>query len=272
VLPPRLIATDLDGTLLRNDGSVSDRTRGVLQRVSAAGIQLVIVTGRPIRRMRQVGRALDLSGVAICGNGAVIYDLQRDVILEQTPLSGPTARELILELRAHLPEIRFAVETGLKLGREPDYARRRPVDVAVDVEIADALELSAQGASKLIAVHPSLPIDEFMQQVGAIIAERATVTHAGAPFLEIAAAGVTKAWALAAHCERQGIVARDVLAFGDMPNDLPMLEWAGLGVAVANAHETVLAIANQTTVSNEADGVATFIERHVCLDSAAAQR
>jgi Cof subfamily protein (haloacid dehalogenase superfamily) len=262
---PRLIATDLDGTLLRNDGSVSERTRAVLQRVTAAGIQLVLVTGRPIRRMRKVGVALDLSGVAICGNGAIVYDLQRDVILEQTPLSGAAARELIVELRAHLPEIRFAVETGLTLGREPAYARHRPVEAAIDVEIADALELAARGASKLIAAHPSLPIDEFMRQVAGIVAERATVTHAGSPFLEIAAAGVTKAWALAAHCERQGIAARDVLAFGDMPNDVPMLEWAGLGVAVANAHESVLAVANQITVSNEEDGVATFIERHVSL-------
>jgi Cof subfamily protein (haloacid dehalogenase superfamily) len=266
VPPPRLIATDLDGTLLRNDGSVSDFTRRVLQRVIAAGIPLVIVTGRPIRRMREIARSLDLSGVAICGNGAVVYDLQRDVILEQTSLSAATARELIMELRAHLPEIGFAVETGLKIVREPVYARHRPMRDASDADSADALESSAEGASKLIAMHPHLPIDVFMQKVQAVIAQRASVTHAGAPFLEIAAAGVTKAWALEAHCQRLGIAASAVLAFGDMPNDLPMLEWAGLGVAVANAHPTVLAVANQTTASNEDDGVAVFLERHVCAD------
>jgi Cof subfamily protein (haloacid dehalogenase superfamily) len=266
VHPPRLIATDLDGTLLRNDGSVSDFTRRVLQRVTAAGIPLVVVTGRPIRRMREIARSLELSGVAICGNGAVVYDLQRDVILEQTPLSAATARALIVDLRAHLPEIGFAVETGLQITREAAYARHRPLRDANDAENADALELSAQGASKLIAMHPSLPIEAFMQQVQAIIAERASVTHAGAPFVEIAAAGVTKAWALEAHCQRLGIDASTVLAFGDMPNDVPMLEWAGLGVAVANAHRTVLAVANQTTASNEDDGVAVFLERHVCAD------
>jgi hydroxymethylpyrimidine pyrophosphatase-like HAD family hydrolase len=113
-------------------------------------------------------------------------------------------------------------------------------------------------------MHPSLPIDELMRQVKEIVAEHATVTHAGSPFLEIAAAGVTKAWALAAHCQRQGIDASQVLAFGDMPNDLPMLEWAGRSVAVANAHPTLLTAASDITQSNEDDGVATFLERHVC--------
>jgi hypothetical protein len=262
---PRLIATDLDGTLLRDDGSISDRTKRALARAVAAKIALVLVTGRPIRRMREVADALEFEGVAICGNGSIVYDLKSGQILEQTMLTAADARELILDLRTHLPEIGFAVETGHKLGREPTYAQFRPVNSALDVELADTIQLTANGASKLIARHPSLPIDEFLLRVREIVADRASVTHAGAPFLELAAAGVTKAWALAAHCERLGFSASDVLAFGDMPNDLPMLEWAGHSVAVANAHKSVREAADDLTASNEEDGVAVYLETLLSL-------
>jgi Cof subfamily protein (haloacid dehalogenase superfamily) len=257
---PRLIATDLDGTLLRTDGSVSDRSRAVLSRVSQAGVQIVIVTGRPVRRMREVARALALDGLAICANGAIVYDLAREEIVEQTRLTGGLARELIERLRAQLPEICFAVETGVNTGREAGYAKYRPLPREVAVEIGDAIELSAQGAIKLIAMHPSLPLEEFLERAQSIVAERAVVTHAGSPFLEIAAAGVTKAWALAALCERAQIAAADVIAFGDMPNDLPMLEWAGRAIAVANAHPSLLAVAHEVTASNDEDGVAMLLE------------
>jgi HAD superfamily hydrolase (TIGR01484 family) len=259
----RLVATDLDGTLLRTDGSISTRTREVLRRVEQAGVQLVLVTGRPIRRMREIAASLGLDGVAICGNGALIYDLGRDEVLEHTQLSAAVLRELITELRAAIPDISFAIESGFDVGREPAYARQRGLAPESKVGIGDALELCAQGASKLIASHPSLGHEELYEKTRALVAERASVTHSGAPFLEIAAKGVTKAWALAGHCQRRGIDAADVLAFGDMPNDLPMLEWAGRGIAVANAHPSVLAIANAITGSNDDDGVAEYLERQV---------
>jgi Cof subfamily protein (haloacid dehalogenase superfamily) len=259
---PRLIATDLDGTLLRSDGSVSPRTRTALQRVRAAGVELVLVTGRPARRVGEISEALALDGKVICANGAVLYDLATRTIVKQTQLTASVALALIKQLRAALPDICFAVETGVAIGREPAYARHRPPSAAnAAIEVADALELAARGAVKLIAMHPTLPLDQFLVEARAIVAERASVTHAGSPFLEIAAAGVTKAWALAAHCESLGITAAEVLAFGDMPNDLPMLEWSGRAVAVANAHPSVLAATRDRADSNDEDGVARYIEQ-----------
>jgi Cof subfamily protein (haloacid dehalogenase superfamily) len=264
---PRLVATDLDGTLVRTDGTVSERSRAVLRELAQRGVHIVLVTGRPFRRVRKVAAELHLAGVAICANGALLYDLERDAVIEQTMLSADVAHALIRQLREQLPEICFAVESGRSVGREPAYAGRRPTqegaerDIAHTNAVADAIELSAQGASKLIALHPNLPIEQFFEQVRAIVADKATVTHAGSPFLEIAAAGVTKAWALAAHCSKLSIESVDVIAFGDMPNDLPMLEWAGRGIAVANAHPSVLAAANAVTASNDEDGVAAYLEQ-----------
>jgi len=258
----RLVASDLDGTLLRTGGSLSEYSRAVLQRAQASGIRLVLVTGRPVRLVRELARSLALEGVVICGNGAVLYDVRQDRILEQFPLSAEVVREVIVRLRQGFPEVAFAVESGLDVAREAAYVRhsRKLVDAT---EVADALELCAQGASKLIALHPGMPADEFVARARELIAELCHVTHAGAPFIEISAAGVTKAWALARYCEQQGISPEEVLAFGDMPNDLPMLEWAAHSVAVANAHPTVLDAARFRTASNEDDGVARFIEREV---------
>jgi Cof subfamily protein (haloacid dehalogenase superfamily) len=269
LIVPRLVATDLDGTLVRTDGTVSERSRTVLQELARRGVHVVLVTGRPFRRVRKLAAELQLAGVAICANGALLYDLERDAVLEQTLLSAEAAHALIRQLRESLPEICFAVESGHSIGREPAYAGRRPTqegaerDIARTIEIADAIELSARGASKLIALHPDLPIDEFFEKVREIVADRASVTHAGSPFLEISAAGVTKAWALAAHCVKLSIDASEVIAFGDMPNDLPMLEWAGQGIAVANAHPSVLAAASAVTASNDEDGVAAHLERYL---------
>lgn len=269
LIVPRLVATDLDGTLVRTDGTVSERSRSVLRELALRGVHVVLVTGRPFRRVRNLAAELQLAGVAICANGALLYDLERDTVLEHTQLSAEVAHALIKDLRASLPEICFAVESGTSIGREPAYAVRRPnqegiqSELAHAVQIADAIELVARGASKLIARHPQLPIDEFFAKVSAIVKDRASITHAGSPFLEIAAAGVTKAWALAAHCATLAIEPSQVVAFGDMPNDLPMLEWAGQGIAVANAHPSVLAAASAITASNDEDGVAAHLERYL---------
>jgi Cof subfamily protein (haloacid dehalogenase superfamily) len=263
VLSVQLVASDLDGTLLRTGGSLSEYSHGVLRRLRASGVQLVLVTGRPVRLVRDLAHSLALDSAVICGNGAVLYDARKDEILEQFPIAAEMTREIIMRLRRDFPDVAFAVESGLEVTREAAYVRHSRKLGAAQREVADALELCAQGASKLIALHPGMPLDQFLARARDLISELAHVTHAGAPFIEISAIGVTKAWALARYCERQGVLPADVIAFGDMPNDLPMLEWAGHSVAVANAHSTVLAIAQHQTASNDDDGVALFIEREL---------
>jgi Cof subfamily protein (haloacid dehalogenase superfamily) len=261
----RLVASDLDGTLLQTGGVISDYTRDVLRRTQAMGLRLVLVTGRPVRLVRELAQSLALESVVICGNGAVLYDARRDEIIEQFPLAAEAMREVIVRLRGDFPEVAFAVESGLAVAREAAYVRHsRKLGPAQD-DVADALDLCARGASKLLALHPGLPLDEFLTRARELISEVAHVTHAGAPFIEISALGVTKAWALARYSGQQGISPAEVLAFGDMPNDLPMLEWAGRSVAVANAHPSVLAVAQQRAASNDEDGVAHFIEREVLV-------
>lgn len=170
-------------------------------------------------------------------------------------------RALVAELRNAEPAITFAVEHGHKLGQEPGF----PAFFAGTVHhhepaVGRAHELCAEALTKLLIHHPGHEAEALAVILRAHVGDRAEVIWSGAPFVEIAPSGVSKAAGLAALCETLGIAAREVIAFGDMPNDLPMLAFAGRGVAVANAHRDVLAAADEITAANDADGVALIIE------------
>ena len=228
---------------------------------SNAGITLVLVSARPPRTLRTMAEHIGASGLAICCNGALVYDLERAALVHEVPLAPALAQDLVKGQRVAVPGVCFAVEVGLRMGWEPAYAVVRPA-VAQQVRWEDdALRLCTEPPAKLIACHADLPVETLLSAARAEAGERATTTHSGAPFIEMAAAGVDKAWALAALCSRAGIFPGEVIAFGDMPNDVPMLQWAGHSVAVANAHPEVVTHAREVTLSNEEDGVAVVLDR-----------
>lgn len=257
----RLVATDLDGTLLLPDGTVSSRTYEALQRVQKAGMMVVLVSARPPRVLREIAQSLDISGLAICCNGALVYDLDADTIVQHWPLSPALARQLITILRRAFSNLMFACEYGLEFACEPDFHHLSLIAEKKAMYIDDVLSFCNQPLTKLLALHSTYGVEDFHRHVSSLLGEEEViVTHSGASFLEISAAGVTKARALATLCEERGITADEVVAFGDMPNDLSMLRWAGYGVAVANAHPLVRASANAITRSNSEDGVALVLE------------
>ncbi len=222
---------------------------------------VVLVTGRPPRSMRPIAHNAGVSGLAVCSNGAIIYDLADDAIVDRWPLDPEIVAELIRQLREAVKGTVFALEYGLRSGREPGYPTPpRPIPQQ-EVLIGDIFELAHESAVKLIAYHPEIPAETLMETAQLVAGETALATYSGVGFIEISAPGVHKAWALEKLCDGLGIRAAEVLAFGDMPNDLPMLAWAGRGVAVANAHPAVLAQADEIAPTNVEDGVAVIIER-----------
>jgi Cof subfamily protein (haloacid dehalogenase superfamily) len=260
-MTPAVVATDLDGTVVRTDGTISARTRDALTAAEQAGAMVVIVTGRPPRWMHGIADATGHHGLAICANGALVYDLHTEQVIESHPLSAVVAVALTAALRASIPGVAFAVETvSEKFGHEPDYRPRWKVDGAT---VAGMDLLSAEPLAKLLVRHEAMGSDELLAQARAVVGEdMATLTHSSRDgLLEISAAGVSKATTLAAICAERGRGASDVVAFGDMPNDLQMLAWAGHSVAVANAHPEVLAMVDEVTASNDDDGVARVLER-----------
>jgi Cof subfamily protein (haloacid dehalogenase superfamily) len=256
----RLVASDLDGTLLVPEQTVSERTRAALAAAREAGITVVLVTGRQPRSLGPIAKRIGVGGIAICANGALIWDLDTGTMVDSAPLAAEAATRLVHALREAVPGVLLAVELEEGFGREPGWVEdSSPVEP--EAREADALELITGPVIKLLARHPSLPFAEFSEQASRAVGDDAVATWAGLRLVEISAAGVTKAFALERLCQRLGIEASEVVAVGDMPNDLAMLRWAGTAVAVANATQEVLEAADEVTASNVEDGVAQLLER-----------
>jgi Cof subfamily protein (haloacid dehalogenase superfamily) len=262
---PQLVATDLDGTLIRSDRSLSDRTIRVL---GALPVPVVLNTGRPLRWLMQVYERLTHKPIAVVANGAAVYDPESDEVLHSAPLSAEELAHACEVLRKAIPEASFAVEIdgGRGLMHEPGHAVGMWERSAVGRREVELAELVAQPAAKLLVRAGTRDSDEFAALVGATLEGAYEATHSSlGGLVEISAAGVTKASGLAWVAARLGVEAEDTVAFGDMPNDIPMLAWAGRAVAMANAHPAVKEIADEVTGSNDEDGVAAWLEREYGL-------
>jgi Cof subfamily protein (haloacid dehalogenase superfamily) len=259
---PRLIASDMDGTLLHWDDTVSESTLAELERWRVDGVPLVLATGRPPRWMRRIREVLG-HGIAVCCNGAVLLDLELFEVIDEEPLHPDILESVTRELRRRQPDTWFAVEYGLEFRHEPIYKPRWDVD-APGVAEATLDEMVAVPVAKLLARHEHLPRDEFVALVEDVIGNRATVTHSSSDALaEISALGVTKASGLAKVAARHGVGPEDVVVFGDMPNDIAAFQWVreagGRAVAMEHAHPDLMAVATDVTGTNDDDGVAAFL-------------
>lgn len=257
---PRLIATDLDGTLLRNDGSVSAYTRAVLGAVEAHGVPVVFVTGRPLRWMDDLWDDVGELGRAIVSNGAVLFDVRRREVLDVRGIDPAAGLILAEQIRTALPQAMFAIECvdGIRmeegfidLDRVPEDTPQGPLTGIWDVEAVKLLVRARGVARDDTAAHSA-----FQGAVTRAVGDAATPTWTMPGLAEISAAGVTKAASLARLCAGLGIDAAEVVAFGDMPNDLPMLDWAGTAYAMDGAVADVRAVADRSGGNNDADGVA----------------
>jgi Cof subfamily protein (haloacid dehalogenase superfamily) len=255
----RLVATDLDGTLLHSDGSVTDRTRRALTAVEERGITVVFVTGRPIRWMANLWEHVGGHGLAICSNGGIVYDVTARSISTARTIPVPIGLEVATILREAVPSTTFAIEKTDGFAREPGFMPRLPPPAGENVgAFADILD---DTAVKLLVRHEDLDPERFWAVVESHVGHLVTTTWSSTGALvEISASGVTKASTLELVCAQRGIEASEVVAFGDMPNDLPMLEWAGTSYAMANGHPTVRALADHVAPGNEHDGVASTLE------------
>ena len=254
----RLVACDLDGTLLHSDGTVTDRTRKVLTAVEDLGVTVVFVTGRPIRWMDDLWQHVGGHGLAVCSNGGIVYDVHEHVVRRARTIPVDTGLEVAAVLRAAIPGTTFAIERTDGFAKEPSFMPRLPPPP--DLVQGPLEEILDDRAVKLLARHEELGPEHFWEQVESHVGHLVTTTWSSAGALvEMSAAGVTKASTLALVCEERGIGPSDVVAFGDMPNDLPMLEWAGTSYAMANGHASVRALADQVAPPNDDDGVAQVL-------------
>ncbi|WP_328977267.1 HAD family hydrolase [Streptomyces canus] len=259
--PYRLIATDLDGTLLRSDESVSRRTRDALAAATAAGAVHIVVTGRGARWTRHVLDDLGYDGLAVCAQGAQVYHAGEHRLLTSVTLDRQLAGVALAKIEAeigplYLAASRDGLDGDVMVG--PGYA---VTGALPSTPFTDASDLWAAPLNKIYIQHPELSDDELAQAAVRAAGGFVSVAMAGQGIVELLPLGLSKATGLSLAARRLGVKAADTIAFGDMPNDLPMFAWASYGVAMADAHEELKAVADEVTSSNEEDGIAVVLER-----------
>ncbi|MGW1765865.1 HAD family hydrolase [Streptomyces sp. NPDC002073] len=260
--PYRLVATDLDGTLLRGDGTVSERTREALVAATAAGAAHIIVTGRSVAWTRHILDDLEYQGLAVCGQGAQLYDAGAHRLLTSVTLDRQLAGLALAKIESEMGPVALAASRDGLDGEVlvgPGYrVQEGPLP---HVFLKDTTEVWAAPLNKLYIQHPELDDDALTQAARQVVGSLVDIVMAGPGVVEILPLGLSKATGLSLAARRLRVKAAETIAFGDMPNDIPMFAWSAHGVAMANAHRELKAVADETTTSNEEDGIAVVLER-----------
>jgi len=259
--PYTLVATDLDGTLLRSDDTVSQRTREALAAATAAGAAHIVVTGRAVPWTRHILDDLGYEGLAVCGQGAQVYDAGEHRLLTSVTLDRQLAGVALAKIEAevgplYLAASRDGLDGEVLVG--PGYAVTGSLP---STPFTEASDLWAAPLNKIYIQHPELSDDELAEAALRAAGGFVGVAMAGAGIVELLPLGLSKATGLSLAARRLGVKAADTIAFGDMPNDIPMFAWSARGVAMAGAHDDLKAVADEVTASNDEDGIAVVLER-----------
>lgn len=258
----RLVASDLDGTIVRRDGSIGARTLAALSSCERHGVDVLFVTGRPTRWMPPIAAATGHHGVAVCGNGAVVYDLGSEQVITTRALTAQVVLAVGQALHEVLPDAVLALETTSGFRREPAFMpHHREAHEALSAPLAELVSDDPVVLKMLCRVE-GLTADPILSVARTALEGLAEPVHSDSAgsMIEIAALGVSKASTLALIAAERGIDPGDVVAFGDMPNDVPMLRWAGRGYAMADGHVEAIAAADAVAPPCAEDGVAQVIE------------
>ncbi|MDF1702648.1 MAG: Cof-type HAD-IIB family hydrolase [Planctomycetota bacterium] len=259
---PRLIALDLDGTLLDREHAVSPRATAAIEALHGSGSEVILLTGRPPRMTWDYVRALGLEH-AIVYNGASRYDLSRHACEHHHQLTRDAACEVMARLRAAHEGIGLGMETHHGWYLDPTLEERRKaaprqLSSTRPDGVGPLEDFVEDAVIKVFARHPVL---DAPGMASALEGLDVYVTWSGAGLLEVMHPTVNKREALERFAALRGVARADVAAMGDQHNDREVLAWVGHGVAMGNATEAVQAAADEVTLAHDEDGVAVVLER-----------
>lgn len=261
-MSPRLVALDLDGTLLDPTGRVSARSVAALEAARDQGWWVVAATGRPPHMATDLlGATTTAFSHGVMGNGTMVYAFPGPEVLLERTFAADVARDVVTRLRSEDPRFGFALATEGGFAHERGFVERLPALHGLAEPDADVLHLDGDVAIKLMVFHHDRSAHDLLGALPALLGPDLQVSHLGADAVEVGPAGIDKGSGLAWLCDHLGVAPGDVVAFGDEYNDHSMLRWAGHGVAMGNADHVTKALADEVAPSNADDGVAVVLER-----------
>ncbi|REE75468.1 hypothetical protein C8E05_4931 [Rhodococcus wratislaviensis] len=274
----RLFATDLDGTLLRSDRTISARTAAAMKATQTAGVEVVWATARAPHSVHELAQSCGFSGKAICANGAVVLDLTdgSPIVTATTTITMASATAAMSRVRTLMPGVVFANVGPTCFVAEPAYAalcefvdhHRQPHEMT----LSEFLPAMDEPMVKIVARHPEVSGADLYRTAMSAGVDGVELTHSGAPHVEMAAAGVSKASALAELCAADSITADEVAVAGDAINDVLMLSWAGIALCPSNARPEAMFLADRVLPSNDDDGIAIYLEELVRCSTSRSRR
>lgn len=262
----KLLALDLDDTLLNEKSRISRRNIKAIRGIVEKGMMVTIATGRMFRSALPYARELEVDLPLITYHGALIKNAGSGEVLKHFPLPYDLALE-ILELGEKMDfHINFYFDDRLFVKEENEntkfYQQIAPIPVESVGELSRFISGKHMEPTKLTILNLDGRIDELQQMLQEKYMVQLSILQSRPHFLEITNSQATKGQALDFLARKEGILAEEIVAMGDSYNDLDMLQFAGLGVAVANAPEEVKNAADLITAPNTDDGVALFLEQH----------
>jgi Cof subfamily protein (haloacid dehalogenase superfamily) len=258
----RLLAVDIDGTLLTTAGDLSPRTRDALRAADRSGWHVALASGRPLPYVLPVVRQLGVGEYVVAANGGTVAEIGSGTVLYQANLPGGLVLDALARARDAVPGLRVALTTDRGFHAEPGFEELAPLSRADAAVVDDASPRPEDTVNSAVLFVLGGDTEDVLARVTTVVPPGVDVSPSGLPgSVELTAPGVHKGGGVAHLCRRLGVERRDVVAFGDGLNDDEMLRWAGRGVAMGNAHARTKAIADEVTASNDDDGVALVIER-----------
>ncbi len=260
----KLIACDVDGTLLGRDLVLSVATRDAVGEASRRGVKFCIATGRMYRSALPFARALGLSTPMIAYNGALMKDTATGEVYSENPLDLGLAREIMGLCRDNSWYMQKYVDDNLYVKEINDFARAYSAQTGVEVleEGSSFFDLTVAPYKMLLI---AAPIDAAVirEELAMYFGDRLSITSSNPRFVELVQPGVNKGRALAELVRKFSLEREEVMAIGDAHNDLEMIAYAGTGVAMGNAPPDVQATADFVSASTEEDGVALALRKFV---------
>ena len=253
------VVSDLDGTLLRSDGTLSAATLQMLEALRGCGVPFLVATARTPRAVQRIAGHRHL-GLVVCANGSIVWNASTDGIVQEACFPAAALADAISRVRTMIPDVAVALLSARRMFLDERYVALRPKG------LEDDLPMSAAGEDGdhmvMVAMrHRRYGAKDLLGPASEAFAGLGRASYAGPSVLDVSPDGVTKAGTAAGLLVDLGCPPEATVAFGDMPNDLELLAWAGWSAAVANAHPVVLEAADEIVPGNDDDGVARTVDR-----------